>query len=303
VKSVLSLKQAILATINYFNILDFPLTLGEVEDYLYGWTAPQEVIGNEIRGLPEIVKKDGLYCLKGRESLCEARKKREKINSKLWKRARRFSWLFAVCPFVRMVAVCNTLAYGNAKETSDIDVFIVVKEGKLGTARFFAKLLTQIFGVRVHHDKIAGRFCLSFFVTEKALNLGDLAHQFDPHLAYFTRMMVPIFGEEVYKKFINENAQWTAEYLKKPFKPLLKEIKSHPISRIFQFVFELILNLGGCPLEAFLYNHQVKRDNIRKKLFPNSKGIVINKNVFKFHEEDPRELISERFSSIQIQAL
>lgn len=299
-KSVLSLHCAILATINYFNILDFPLTLNEIEDYLYGWAAPKDVIENEIKSLSEIVNKGGFYCLRGRESICELRKKREKINAKLWKRARRFAWLFAVCPFIRMVAICNTLAYGNAKETSDIDVFIVVKEGKLGTARFFAKLFTQIFGVRVHHNKIAGRFCLSFFVTEGALNLGNLAHKEDPHFAYFTRTMMPAFGEKVYKKFINENEKWTAEYFKKPFKPLLKEIKKHPISGIFQFVLELILSLGGHPLEAFLYNYQVKRDNIRKKSFPNSKGIMMNKNVFKFHEEDPRELIAERFNSTQI---
>ena len=302
-KSVLSLNQAILATISYFNILDFPLTLGEVEDYLYGWTAPQDAIKNEIKGIPKIVNKDGLYCLKGRESICESRRKREKINIKLWKRVRRFAWLFAVCPFIRMVAVCNTLAYGNAKETSDIDVFIVTKDGKLGTARFFTKLFTQIFGVRVHNDKIAGRFCLSFFVTEGALNLGNLAHKEDPHFAYFTRTMVPIIGEEVYKKFINENEKWTAEYLKKPFKPLQKEIKKHSVFRIFQFVFELILSLGGRSLESFLYNCQVKRDNVRKKLFPNSKGIVMNKNVFKFHEEDPRELIAERFNSTQTEVL
>ncbi|KKU78406.1 MAG: hypothetical protein UY05_C0060G0001, partial [Candidatus Peregrinibacteria bacterium GW2011_GWA2_47_7] len=91
-----------------------------------------------------------------------------------------------------MVAVTNSLAMGTSHAESDIDLFIVAEAGHLYTVRLFLKIATQIFGVRVHRNYVAGRFCMSFVVTTRALNLGQhIALPFDPHLAEFARTMMP----------------------------------------------------------------------------------------------------------------
>lgn len=218
------------------------------------------------------------------------------INGKLWSKARRYSRLFALCPFVRMVCVCNSLAINNANAESDIDLFVVTKEGKLWQTRFFLKVLTQLFGARVHHNKKAGRFCLSFFVAENAMNLKHLAYDFDPHLAYFTRMMVPLFANrDIYEKFMDKNEEWTSVYVKKPFAPRLEMMRKHRVCSFFRFIFEILLGLSGELLEKLLYNLQLKRDLERKKNCPDKSGIVMSKDVFKFHENDPRREIANTF--------
>ena len=40
-------------------------------------------------------------------------------------------------PFIKMVAVCNTLGYDNAAKDSDIDLFIIAKRGRLFIVRFY----------------------------------------------------------------------------------------------------------------------------------------------------------------------
>lgn len=294
-KDVLSLKHAILATLNYFDLFDFPLTAQEIEEYLYGWSAPADTIETEMKSLPQISNKDGFYFLTGREGIVEQRQKKHLIGHRLWQRVKKFSWLFAICPFVKMVAVCNSLAYGNVKETSDIDLFIVVENKKLALARFFMKVLTQIFALRAHHKKIAERFCLSFFVTEKAMNLSNLAYDFDPHLAYFAKTITPLFSIKTYNEWLQENNSWTAFYFKKTLSPRLFKIKKHYFASFFRFLMEIILRLFGKLPEIICNKLLFKREFEHKKKFPYSKGIVINKMVFKFHEEDPRETVAEQF--------
>lgn len=220
------------------------------------------------------------------------------MGEKLWKKVERFGWLLALCPFIRMIAVCNSLASEKVKKTSDIDLFIVTENNRLWTARFFMKLLTQIFGMRVHHEKIAGRFCLSFFVSKKAMNLHQLAHKFDPHLADFVKIMTPIFGERIYRDFLRENEAWTLPYFKRALEPRLHRIAPHGISRAFAWCAEKILGLFGESTEKFFYSLQMKKDSVRQKQFPKSEGIFMSKDVFKFHERDPRREIAEQFASM-----
>lgn len=295
VKEVTSLKQAILATIHYFDLFDFPLTLDELERYLYGWSAPKEVIASTLVSFSEVAHEGEFYFLRGREDLVNVREHRQNLAQKLWRKVEHYASLFALCPFVRMAAVCNTLAYGNVKETSDIDIFVVTAPGRLATTRFFVKLLTQLFGVRAHHEKKAGRFCLSFFVTEASMNLAPLAHHFDPHLAYFVLSMKPFFGLETYGDFLKANEDWVGAYFKRSLTPQPGARKRYPVASFLRWISEKILSVFGALGESFFSKYLEKHDHMHKKKFPKSTGIVIRKDVFKFHEHDPREEIAKKF--------
>lgn len=295
-KAVLSLRQAVLATITYFDILDFPLTIAEISEYLYGWSAPEEAVAEEVAQMPEISHLHGFHFLQGREEIAEMRKERAVQNAFLWKRVQRWRWLFSLCPFVKLVAVCNTVAYGNGTEKSDIDLFVITKNGKMATARFFMKLFTHIFGVRAHHDKVAARFCLSFFVTEKTADLAPIAHEFDPHLAYFVLTMKPIYGEKTYLRFLKINEQWAAPYFKRPLSPNLRHIKVAPFLLPLRWILESVLRILSGVLEPLLYELQSKRDLAHKKRAVRHDGIILRKDLFKFHEHDTRQEIAEEFA-------
>ncbi|MFH0820237.1 MAG: hypothetical protein V1908_00530 [Candidatus Peregrinibacteria bacterium] len=213
----MNLHDSILKTIAFFNLFDFPLTAEEIKDYLYQYDKPVHIA--EVKGVLAELVADGkleaikdFFVLKDRANLPEIRKSRKFIAEKFWNRVKFHLNMMRHVPFIRLVAVCNNLAYDNVNEQSDIDLFVVTEPKHLWTARFFLTALLHFFGVRRYGDKVAGRFCLSFFVTTEKLDVGELQIKpEDPYLAYWTQTLAPFYGEATYEEFKNANTDWLRE--------------------------------------------------------------------------------------------
>lgn len=294
-RDILSLRDAVHATLSYYDVLDFAPTLEEVVRDLYGWSAPIEEIEHVLHDDRNTSLRDGFVILEGRAHLIAQRIKSKEIEARLWRKVRRFHCLLSICPFVRMAAVCNSLAYGNVHEGSDIDLFIVAKSGRLHTARLFLKILTSLFGMRAHHHKTAGRFCLSFFVTGRALDLKPLALEFDPHLAYFVSHMVPLTGRSTYLAFLAANNHWTKMHFRRDLSPRLEIARDSILLRCVQYLIESILIPFDARLENFANNILKKRDHERRTKVSEKKAVVISKDVYKFHENDRRREVADEF--------
>ncbi|MBI4231920.1 hypothetical protein HY605_01695, partial [Candidatus Peregrinibacteria bacterium] len=123
------------------------------------------------------------------------------LEKKLWQRVNRYVKFLEWIPFLRMLAVCNNLAFDRVTAGSDIDLFIVAKKGRLFIVRTLVTGVLHVLGVRRHGDKVAGRFCLSFFVDDCALDLKKLAIERDIYLAFWIFSMKPVIDDGVSEKF------------------------------------------------------------------------------------------------------
>jgi hypothetical protein len=296
------LKTSILQTIAFFDLFDYPLTAEEVLEYLYGTQRPvhiKEVRGllNEMEGVTEHLR--DYYVLKGRGKLIDTRKGRKFIAEKFWTQVRQYGQYVAGVPFVEMVAVCNNLAYDNASEQSDIDLFIVIREGRMWLARLLITLITQFFGVRRHGDKVAGRFCLSFFVTPKRLGMGTLLQKpEDPYLAYWTKWLAPVYGEESYRKFTEENRVWLKQSYGLNFtEENLKRITFRGKSGTKKF-FEWLWNdkLGDWTENLIKKIWKPRTSKHAAALGPEA-NVVVNDDTLKFHNKDRRKEYLERWQT------
>jgi len=82
--------------------------------------------------------------------------------------------ILALLPSARCVALNGSLASGNHKESSDIDILIIAKSGRIFTCRFFVNLFATIFGIKRSKDELqshAGKFCFNYFLTENFLKI------------------------------------------------------------------------------------------------------------------------------------
>ncbi len=84
---------SILKTLKFFDLFDFPLTIDEIQGYLYKYKQPLHV--KELRGtLDHLVNEGQLVFLKhyflfpGRESIIETRKAHKFIAEKFWSRTK-----------------------------------------------------------------------------------------------------------------------------------------------------------------------------------------------------------------------
>lgn len=192
------LRSSLLAALAFFDIFDYPLTLAEIRRFAYfsvGGRAPS--LGEcleSLAGLP-VGRKDGYWFLRGREATVEKRHERYRLADRKFRKARWLTAWIRRLPWIRLVAVCNSLAWSNAGPDSDIDLFIVCRPGAVWLTRFFTVGWLIVFGLRPA-GAVGGRdrFCLSFFLSEKDLDLARFALPGgDPYLAYWLAGIVPIY--------------------------------------------------------------------------------------------------------------
>lgn len=215
----------------------------------------------------------------------------QEIETKLWAKAKRYVRFLQAVPFLKMVAVCNNLAFGKVHKNSDIDLFIISKKNRLFIVRSFVTLFLQILGVRRHGKNIKARFCLSFFIDEESMDLSKIAIKNDIYLAYWVKSMVPLIERGVYKDFISKN-RWAGYYFKNNEEFCTgrnKIIKESVILNFFRKIFELILNRKfGDFLENKLKKWQIKRANKKINNAGDKSSIIVSDHILKFHNIDRR---------------
>ncbi len=307
------LSRSILYTIIYFDIFDYPLTSYEIWKWLYNYKCElKELVfcleDNEyLKRYTE--NKNGFYFLKGRKNLLNIRKNRR--DSALYKRkiSSLIGRILRLFPFVKMICDCNSIGRLNLKENSDIDLFIIVKDGYIWVSRFLITLILQILFLRRHGNRIKNRACLSFYITDKHLNIQKLSYDNDIYFYYWIVNIVPIFDNNTYSNFIKSN-NWILDII-----PNSKEIElvdtwvvrdsffSKKIRKSFEFLLD---NAFGSLLNKFFRFLQMKRilSHKNSKYYTDSKDVIVSDVLLKFHEKDMRkyyrDLFFERINRLNI---
>jgi hypothetical protein len=210
----------------------------------------------------------------------------------LVEKVKKIRFLIACVPFLRMAAVCNNHAFGIAGEKSDIDLFIIAKKDRMFTARVFLTLLLHILGMRRHGEKIHGRFCLSFFIDEKALNLVEIAIKKDIYLAYWINKLVPVVGSGVVDDFETKN-KWICGILGCDNFKINRELMRK--RSVFGVIFEIILWPVAWFIEWCLRKWQIKRAFKKASKLEDKSGTIISRHILKFHGGDKRVLYRDLY--------
>ena len=242
----MSLENAILETLAYSDIFDYPLTADELHRFL-GISASRQDIEPCAATMKDVSLKDGYYFLASRDEIVDLRKRRETVSRKVFKRAMFYGRILGALPFVRMVALTGSLALRNCDETGDYDYMIVAKKGRVWLARAFALLLNRI--AHLFGDTL----CPNLIVSENVL-------EWSPRNLYTAReicQMVLTCGESTYSRFRLVN-NWVKEYF-----PNIEE-EAAPGSAdskpVLQIIVEFLLRgrLGNL-IESWEMNRKIER--------------------------------------------
>lgn len=298
----INFKQAILSTFAFFDMFDFPLSREEVEEYLYKLPLDEHQINIYLKNSALLSYSEGLYCLKGREENFFKNQERREIAKKLWKKVNRFREVFNLIPFIRLIAIGNNLAYDNPTKKSDIDLFIITKPDRMFTARIFITILTHLLGARRYKNKIKGRFCLSFYITEDNLEMEKLAIEDDIYLAYWIKTLQPVSGDyQSYIDFIDHNRKLLEQFFKTPINYQKRRYRTNRglIKIIRTWQENMLSGKFGDKFEEKLKNWQLKRSRLKFETM-NEKAkkeasIIIGEKILKFHNIDRRQYYKERW--------
>ena len=299
----MNMKQAVLSTLAYFDLFGVPLTRSELSEHLFFAQPDEEKINIYLKESPLISASEGYFGLNVNPSLHAEFFEKVQRARQLWKRVRRYQWLFSLCPFVELVCVCNSLPLYAVEENSDIDLLVVTKKNRMFLARTALTLLTSLLGIRRHGNKVAGRFCLSFYVSESRLNFKNLTLQpYDIYLAYWVKTLEPIAGNfETYENLLELNRSWLNEYFKTIHAHRRFFRKRSKSQSTIKRWLEKILDRDA--LETFTREKQLRRAKDKSYELKDRSGTLIRDDILKFHNDDRRAELREKWTNLLSQLL
>ena len=214
-------QEAILKTLSYHNIFDYPLTFQEIKQFFIkpSFLKSQPVLISLAVNLKKLIKEKKVakrkefYFLFGRKKIVDLRKSRKKISRQKIKKAQKIIKIINFIPWLKMIAISGALAMSNADKDDDIDFFIITANNRLWLTRLLIIIILEIFGQRrrPQQTKVKDKVCLNMFLDEKALVLAKTKRNL--FTAHEICQLKPIFNrQQTYEKFINQN-QWLKKYL------------------------------------------------------------------------------------------
>jgi predicted nucleotidyltransferase len=214
---------------NVSKYLDFPFTLDEVATYfLPGVQVAEEEVRDLItRGefidLPFQIR-DG-YLFAGAAKSTATRLEREQFSaSKLRSAAEFATMLTRLAPFIRTIAVTGSVAYGSARKSDDIDLFIVTKPNRLWLSAFLALVLIRLSRLLHLRPSHLSQFCLSYVHDE--LGFANESKRSKSNMLFACELLKaqPVAGIRHYRRFLEQNS-WINGVYSKAYPVKLKQLE------------------------------------------------------------------------------
>ena len=196
----------------------------------------------------------------------------------------KYNEYFTKIPWVLGIALCNSLAMNSANEHSDIDLFVVTKSNRIWTVRIIMTLLLAIMWQRKTSKKHAGKFCLSFFISQDWLDLTNIALENDIYLAYWIDTLKPIINRNnIFEDFIKSNSFLLGTN---------KEIEQKIIEQSLLKTSPLLKKCGDYIEKCMKFIFLARTKNSFQKLWKPF-WVVISDTMLKFHNNDKRKDIRD----------
>lgn len=220
-----NIEEAILRTLAYSDVFDFPLTKHELWKYLI---SDKKIEKNKFEkalvGLinfetfdifnarKQVVSQDGLFCLAGKESNIAKRKRNKREVQKKITIAEKAAYYLSFIPTIQYIGISGGLALGNVMREDDIDFFIITKKNTVFLSRFWVLILLELLNLRRKRGQVVApdKICANFFVDENHLS-WPVSKQ-DLYVAHEIIQMRTLFVKDgIYEKFMGSN-NWVNKF-------------------------------------------------------------------------------------------
>lgn len=161
--------KAILKTLAYADLFEYPLTISELHRYLYKYRISLKRLSSIVKDIPEVAMQKGYITFIDRKKLVDIRKHRTKFSMQKIQDAQSVANRLAWIPGILCIAVSGSVGANNAKKDDDIDFFIITKRNQLWLTRFFVTLQLKLLNKkRAPHETFApNMICTNLWVTPK----------------------------------------------------------------------------------------------------------------------------------------
>lgn len=279
------LSRAIVKTLSYSDIFDYPLTLSEIKKYLIGFSLNQNLhLEKTIKSFSLIKFKKGYYYFNSRQDIVGLRIKKEKISKQKLKIAHAIARLLFKIPTVKMIAITGNLALLSSDKNDDIDFLIITRNNRMWTTRFLCVLYLKIIGAyrKPKQNQVSDKICLNMFLEEDHLSLP--VNEQDLYSAHEIIQMKPLFTRPGYENIILKNNLWVKKFLPNA----IKSGKGRSLTYLSR------CDLGICS-ELFNFLELLFKKFQLFYMKPRRTTEVIRDGYLRFHPKDARIFILKEY--------
>jgi predicted nucleotidyltransferase len=275
-------QAAILKTLIYSDIFEFPLTRDELWEFLITERKiPSSSFDKTLENLKKnkITNLEGYYCLKGSEKFVKTRIQNiPQIKYKL-NIARKAAYFLSFIPTVLFIGISGGLAMGDVQKEDDIDLFIISKNNSIFKTRFLILIILEILGLRRTRSekKARDKICVNYIIDETKISFSSDRH--DLYTAHEIVQLKPLYERvDMYSKFIKAN-NWINKLI-----PNLNAQQKKDLNMIKKSKFTAIFNINIIYLlpEQLLRRLQIE---IMKK---HKTTEIVSRYVLAFNPKDYR---------------
>lgn len=209
--------DAIVTTLSYSDIFDYPLTKAELWRYL---TLSKPILYRTFDtalARASIKEKSHLFFLPGRSGLVRERLKRQKISKKKLKNAQPVLQMLQKIPTIEFIGISGSLAMHNAENNADIDLFIITKPQTLWLTRLLVLSFLQFKRMRRKRQgrKSKNMICVNMLLDTNHLSFPKSRQNL--YTAHEIMQVKPFFSRNnTYERFLKKNT-WIRKFLPNSF--------------------------------------------------------------------------------------
>jgi hypothetical protein len=284
-------ERAILHSVTYAALFDYPLTLAELHRSLMGAALDETAIIRTYRASPALRRaidyRDGLFFPVGRPYLVAERRRRERRSLAFLEVHRRLLALVCAIPYVRMVALSGSIAHLNMDGAGDLDLFIVTRGRHVWSVTVAILVLAKL----LRHRDVT---CVNFVLADSRLAL----EQQDLFTANQMIHLKPLIGVDVLQEFLRANpfvATFYPNY--NATETTAFKLEQRPGTARLKSMVEQLCRIPAAAIEILCrraYTWHLRR----RAAFWQSPGQVrLEPDCLKLHTRSHRRSILDRFST------
>lgn len=203
------MERAIIKTLTYADIFDYPLLAYEI----HKWLISKKASLRQVEKALDRLNIKGYYFLPGRQNIVRKRYLREKQSKKFLNKAKFASWFLKFIPTLKLIGISGGLALNNADKNDDIDLFLITAKNRLWITRLLVILILDFWGMRrkvkMSKDEASGKLCPNILLEEDQLEQKNK----DLFTAHEVLQMKVIWQRgNIYKKYLEDN-NWAFKFL------------------------------------------------------------------------------------------
>jgi hypothetical protein len=207
-------ERAVIKALAYADLFEQPLSIRDLWLYLVGHSIKADEFERTVRsrmGSYEVLSDYAV--LSGRADLVKAVATRREHARRKMAAVYRWRWLFALVPWVKMVAVTGSVAGGTPGSHDDIDILVITSRNRLWLSRFIVTGLLTLLGKRRKPNddpaRVDDKFCLNMWLSEDGL----ASEQQNLYVANELSRMKPVLNrDQMYERYIAAN-RWVERIL------------------------------------------------------------------------------------------